>query len=156
MDALGQRVDDGLGFFEAHLFGEGRVGEPFVCEVRERVRPAEACGGLPVEELFEGVCVAFAPLSLQVARWGVFALPQRGEEFVEVHSGVPFLLRCWLISSIGESPTLARSRWAKEEALPARGVQTRLLLYKVNIWCYSAGLLTRVYSCFFSSHESGS
>jgi len=43
-------------------------------------------------------------------------LPQRGEEFVEVHGGVPFLLRCWLISSIGEDPTPARSYWAKEES----------------------------------------
>ena len=36
----GQRVDDDLGFFEAHLFGEGSVGEPFVYEVHERVRPS--------------------------------------------------------------------------------------------------------------------
>lgn len=67
--------------------------------------------------------VAFAPLSLQVVCRGVFALPQRGEEFVEVHGGVPFLLRCWLISSIGEDPTLVRSHWAKEEAPPAHLVQ---------------------------------
>ena len=74
-DALGQRVDDGLGFFVAYLFGEGGIGEPFVCEVRERVRPAEAYGGLPVEELFEGVRVAFAPpgLPLLDAFRGVFA-----------------------------------------------------------------------------------
>ena len=70
---------------------------------------------MPVEELFESVRVAFAPLSLQVACRGVFALPQRGEEFVEVHGGVPFLLRCWLITSIGESPALARSRWSKKK-----------------------------------------
>lgn len=81
---------------------------PFVCEVYERVRPAEACGGLPVEELFESVRVAFVSLSLQVVCRGVFALPQLCEEFVEVHGGAPFLLRCWLITSIGESPTLAR------------------------------------------------
>ena len=76
-DAPGQRVDDGLGFFAAYLPGEGGIGEPFVCEVRERVRPAEAYGGLPVEELFEGVRVAFAPPGLLVVRRGVFALPQR-------------------------------------------------------------------------------
>ena len=88
-DAPAQRVDDGLGFFTAHLLGEGSVGEPIVYEVYERVRPAEAYGGLvPVEELFEGVRVTFVPLSLLVVRRGVFALPQRGEEFVEVHSGV--------------------------------------------------------------------
>ena len=83
-DAPGQGIDDGLGFFAAYLFGEGCVGEPFVCEVHERVRPAEACGGLPVEELFEGVRVAFAPLSLPLldALWGVFVLPQLCEEFV--------------------------------------------------------------------------
>ena len=81
-DAPGQRVDNGLGLFAAYLLGEGCVGEPFVREVYERVRPAQACGGLPVEELFEGVCVAFVPLSLLVVRWGVFAVPQRGEEFV--------------------------------------------------------------------------
>ena len=114
-DALGQCVDDGLGFFAAHLLGEGCVGEPFICEVRERVRAAEAYGGLPVEELFECVRVAFVPPSLQVARWGVFALPQRGEEFVEVPGGMPFLLRCWLISSIGESSALARSRRLKKK-----------------------------------------
>ena len=75
-DAPGQRVDDGLGFFAAYLPGEGGIGEPFVCEVRERVHPAEAYGGLvPVEELFEGVRVAFAPLSLLVACRRVFALP---------------------------------------------------------------------------------
>ena len=28
---------------------------------------------------------------------------------------MPFLLRCWLITSIGEDPALARSRWLKEE-----------------------------------------
>ena len=51
-----------MGFFSAYLLGEGCVGEPLVCEVRERVRPAEAYGGLvPVEELFEGVRVAFVP-----------------------------------------------------------------------------------------------
>lgn len=94
--------------------GRGWVGEPFVYEVCERVRPAEAYGGLvPVEELFEGVRVAFAPLSRQVACRGVFALLQRGEEFVEVHGGVPFLLRCWLITSIGEDPALVRSCWLK-------------------------------------------
>ena len=76
-DAPGQRVDNGLGFFEAHLLGEGGVGEPFVCEACERVRPAEAYGGLPVEELLESVRVAFVPLSLQDACRGVFALPQR-------------------------------------------------------------------------------
>lgn len=114
-DAPGQGVDNGLGFFAAHLLGEGGIGEPFVYEVHERVRSAEAHGGLPVEELFEGVHVAFAPLGLQVARRGVFAVPQRGEEFVEVHGGAPFLLRCWLISSIGERPTLVRSHWAKKK-----------------------------------------
>ena len=63
-DAPGQRVDDGLGFFAAHLLGEGGVGEPFVREVRERVRPAEAYGGLvSVEELFESVRVTLTPLS---------------------------------------------------------------------------------------------
>lgn len=77
-DAPGQRVDNGLGFFAAHLFGEGGVGEPFVCEVHERVRPAEAYGGLvPVEELFEGVRVAFVPPGLLGARRGVLAVPQR-------------------------------------------------------------------------------
>ena len=81
---------------------------------------------MPVEELFEGVRVAFVPLSRLVACRGVFALSQRGEEFVEVHGGVPFLLRCWLISSIGESPALVRSPWTKEEAPPARGVQAGL------------------------------
>ena len=70
---------------------------------------------MSVEELFEGVRVAFAPLSLQVARRGVFALPQRGEEFVEVHGGVPFLLRCWLISSIGESPALCARAGQKKK-----------------------------------------
>ena len=75
-DAPGQRVDNGLGFFAAHLLGEGSVGEPFVDEVRERVRPAEAYGGLvPVEELFEGVRVAFVPPCLLGMRRGVFALP---------------------------------------------------------------------------------
>ena len=75
-DAPGQRVDDGLGFFAAYLLGEGCVGEPFVCEVRERVRPAEAYGGLvPIEELFEGVRVAFMPPGLLVACRGAFALP---------------------------------------------------------------------------------
>ena len=78
---------------------------------------------MPFEELLESVRVAFAPPSRLVACRGVFALPQRGEEFVEVHGGVPFLLRCWLITSIGESPTPVRSRWAKEEAPPARGAQ---------------------------------
>ena len=73
-DAPGQLVDDGLGFFAAYLFGEGCVGEPLVCEVRERVRPAEAYGGLPVEELFEGVRVAFVPLSLLVAVPGCFCV----------------------------------------------------------------------------------
>ena len=81
---------------------------------------------MPVEELFEGVRVALVPLSWLDARWGVFALPQRGEEFVEVHGGVPFLLRCWLITSIGEDPALARSRWAKEEPPPAREMQAGL------------------------------
>ena len=76
--------------------------------------------------------VAFVPPGLLVARRGVFVLPQRGEEFVEVHGGVPFLLRCWLISSIGEDPTLARSRWVKEEAPPARDVQTRHLLLSLT------------------------
>ena len=76
-DAPGQRVDNGLGLFEAYLFGEGYVGEPLVCEACERVRPAEAYGGLPVEELFEGVRVAFAPPGLLVVCRGVFALPQR-------------------------------------------------------------------------------
>ena len=57
-DAPGQLVDNGLGFFAAYLLGERGVGEPFVCEVYERVCPAEAYGGLPVEELFEGVRVA--------------------------------------------------------------------------------------------------
>ena len=76
-DALGQRVDDGLGFFAAYLLGEGCVGEPFVCEVCECVRPAEAYGGLPVEELFEGVRVAFVPPGLLGARRGVLAVPQR-------------------------------------------------------------------------------
>lgn len=76
-DALGQRIDNGLGFFTAYLLGEGCVGEPFVCEVCKRVRPAEAYGGLPVEELFEGVRVAFAPLSLLVACRGVFVVPHR-------------------------------------------------------------------------------
>jgi len=33
---------------------------------------------------------------------------------------------CWPISSIGESPPLARSRWAKEEAPPVRDVQAGL------------------------------
>ena len=75
-DASGQRVDDGLGFFAAYLFGEGCIGEPFVDEVCERVRPAEAYGGLvPVEELFECMRVAFVPLSLPVVCRGVFALP---------------------------------------------------------------------------------
>lgn len=74
-DAPAQRVDDGLGFFTAHLLGEGCVGEPFVCEVCERVRPAEAYGGLSVEELFESVRVAFAPLNLLVVCRGVCALP---------------------------------------------------------------------------------
>lgn len=131
-DALGQRVDDGLGFFAAYLPGEGCVGEPFVREVRERVHPAEAYGGLPVEELFEGVRVAFVPPGLQVVCRGIFALPQRCEEFVEVHGGVPFLLRCWLITSIGEDPTLVRSRWAKEEAPPARDAQAGLLLMSLT------------------------
>ena len=107
-DAPGQRVDNGLGFFAAYLFGEGSVGEPFVREVRERVHSAEAYGGLPVEELFEGVRVAFVPPCLLVVCRGVLAVPQRCEEFVEVHGGVPFLLRCWLISSIGERTALAR------------------------------------------------
>ena len=70
---------------------------------------------MPVEELFEGVRVTGVPPALLGACWGVFALPQRGEEFVEVHDSVPFLLRCWLISSIGESPALARSRWLKKK-----------------------------------------
>ncbi len=61
---------------------------------------------MSVEELFEGVRVAFAPPGLMVVRRGIFAVPQRGEEFVEVYGGVPFLLRCWLITSIGESPDL--------------------------------------------------
>ena len=74
-DAPGQLVDNGLGFFAAYLLGERGVGEPFVCEVYERVCPAEAYGGLPVEELFEGVRVAFVPPGLLVVRWGVFALP---------------------------------------------------------------------------------
>lgn len=74
-DAPGQRVDDGLGFFAAYLLGEGCVGEPFVCEVCERVHAAEAYGGLPVEELFEGVRVEFVPLSRLDACWGVFAVP---------------------------------------------------------------------------------
>lgn len=43
------------------------------------------------------------------------------------------MLRCWLISSIGEDPTLARSRWAKEEAPPARSAQAgqtrKLIIY---------------------------
>lgn len=81
-DAPGQRVDNGLGFFAARLLGEGCVGEPFVCEVCERVRPAETHGGLPVEELFESVRVAFVPPCLLVACRGVFALPQFCEEFV--------------------------------------------------------------------------
>lgn len=79
-DAPGQRVDDGLGFFAAHLLGEGGVGEPLVYEVYERVRPSQACGGLPVEELFESVRVAFVPPGLLVVRRGVFALPQLCEE----------------------------------------------------------------------------
>ena len=112
-----------------YLLWEGCIGESFVCEVYERVHPADAYGGLvSVEELFESVRVAFAPLSLLVACRGVFALPQRGEEFVEVHGGVPFLLRCWLITSIGEDPTLVRSRWLKEEAPPARDAQAGLLI----------------------------
>ena len=74
-EAPGQRVDNGLGFFAAYLFGKGLVSEPFVCEVHERVCPAEAHGGLPVEELFEGVRVAFAPPGLLVECRGVFALP---------------------------------------------------------------------------------
>ena len=78
---------------------------------------------MSVEELFEGVSVAFVPPGPLVVCRGVFALPQRCEEFVEVHGGVPFLLRCWLISSIGEDPTPVRSRWVKEEAPPAREVQ---------------------------------
>ena len=110
-DAPGQRVDYGLGFFTAYLLGEGSVGEPSVREVYERVHPAEAYGGLvPVEGLFEGVRVAFVPLGLSLldAFRGVFALPQCGEEFVEVHGGVPFLLRCWLITSIRERTALVR------------------------------------------------
>jgi len=40
--------------------------------------PAEAGGGLvPVEELFEGVRVAFVPPGLLGARRGVLAVPQR-------------------------------------------------------------------------------
>ena len=67
---------DGLGFFAAYLLGEGYVGEPLVCEVCECVHPAEAYGGLvPVEELFEGMRVAFTPLSRLVACRGVFAVP---------------------------------------------------------------------------------
>ena len=136
-------------FFAAYLRGEGGVGEPLVCEVRERVHPAEAYGGLSVEELFESVRVAFAPPSRLVACRGVFALPQLGEESVEVHGGVPFLLRCWLISSIGEDLALVRSRWftiraalkdleaphpyalalVKGEAPPARETQTGLLYW---------------------------
>ena len=54
--------------------GRECVGEPFVCEVCERVCPAEAHGGLPVEELFEGVRVAFAPPCLLVARGGVIGV----------------------------------------------------------------------------------
>lgn len=50
---------------------------------------------------------------------------------------MPFLLRCWLISSIGESPTLVRSRWAKEEVPPARDVQAGLLY-----WVLFEGLLS--------------
>ena len=45
---------------------------------------------------------------------------------------MPFLLRCWLISSIGENPTLVRSRWLKEEAPPAREVQAGLLLMSLT------------------------
>ena len=74
-DAPGQRVDNGLGFLTAYLLGEGCIGEPFVCEVCERVHPAEAYGGLPVEELFECVRVAFVPPGLLVVCRGVFALP---------------------------------------------------------------------------------
>ena len=80
--------------------------------------------------MFEGVRVAFVPPCLLVVCRGVLAVPQRCEEFVEVHGGVPFLLRCWLISSIGESPTLARSRWVKEDAPPARDAQTGLKNYR--------------------------
>ena len=82
-DAPGQRVDDGLGFFDAHLLGERGVGEPSVREVYEREYRAEAYGGLvSVEELFEGVRVAFAPLGLPLldAFRGVFALSQLCEE----------------------------------------------------------------------------
>ncbi len=35
----GANFNDWVGFFTAHLLGQGCVGEPFVCEVCERVRP---------------------------------------------------------------------------------------------------------------------
>lgn len=63
---------------------KGLVREPFVDEVRECVRPAEAYGGLvPVEELFEGVRVG----SCRPACW------LRAGAFVRCRSAVKSLLR---------------------------------------------------------------
>ena len=54
---------------------------------------------------------------------------------------MPFLLRCWLITSIGENPTPARSRWAKEEAPPAREVQAGLNIYSEGALSLFIGIL---------------
>lgn len=66
---------------------------------------------------------------------------------------MPFLLRCWLISSIGEDPTLVRSRWAKEEAPPAREVQAGLYIFSEYRYFYAGGL-THEAVFFFSSQVS--
>ena len=99
---------------------------------------------MSVEELFECVRVAFVPLSRLDARRGVFAVPQRGEEFVEVHGGVPFLLRCWLITSIGEDPTLARSRWAMRSPACVRYADGAFLCGPVSFFARTLYLLRRL------------
>lgn len=61
---------------------------------------------------------------------------------------MPFLLRCWLISSIGEDPALARSRWLKKKSR-LHGIYRRGSTYSLSIGIFmQVGLRTKLY--FFS------
>ena len=54
---------------------------------------------------------------------------------------MPFLLRCWLITSIGEDPTPVRSRWAKKKPrlheVCRRGVSMNELYLKEDFPSFS-------------------
>ena len=68
---------------------------------------------------------------------------------------MPFLLRCWLITSIGEKPATVRLHWAKEEAPPAREVQAGLIPFRltINIFIVLGDFLELLEGKFFSTLE---